>query len=318
MPNFSFRVRFNRSPANTINIDASRWELQSVGAGPAIVLCCHPEETAVKDSTIWVFKSEGWPSEDLAAEAANKYISALLVTLARLRIGADFGSRAPKSGFFLPGLAKLEEQSGYRVLNDVHGLMLYESEPLPRFAKYDGIGLRGVSQSHFEQVFHRAVEQFEVLTEKEKLALDLFNSSFFQKTVDTRFVVLVMAVEALLDPSPRSALAIAHVKSMINATQQSESLNPVEKTSLLGSLEWLKRESISQAGRCLAANRLGTRRYMDKEAATFFTYCYSIRSRLVHGDKPLPTQDEVGSVVGQFEVFVSDLLSGSLRDMVLL
>jgi hypothetical protein len=212
----------------------------------------------------------------------------------------------------------LEEQSGFRVLNDVHGLMLYESEPPPHFAKLDARALRGVSQKHFEQVFARALEEAEALTEKEQLALELFNASFFQQAVEPRFIMLVMAIEALLDLPPRSAAAVAHVESMMQLTQQSASLTPDEKTSLLGSLKWLKCESINQAGRRIATDRLGARRYMDKEAPTFFSYCYHIRSRLVHGTHPLPTREEVGSAVGQLEVFVSDMVSGSLRDIVLL
>ena len=155
-------------------------------------------------------------------------------------------------------------------------------------------------------------------TEKETLALDLFNASFFQQTVDSRFVVLVMAIEALLDPRPRSAAAVTEVESMMKATLESQSLTPDEKKSLLGSLKWLKSESINQAGRRVAADRLGARRCTwTRKSPTFFSYCYSIRSRLVHGENPLPTQEEVGSAVGQLEVFVSDLPSGHLREIVL-
>jgi hypothetical protein len=97
MPNSSFRVRFERSPTGTVNIDAPQWESPTVGGNPAVVLCCHPEGRAIQNSTTWVFKSDGWPSEDAAAQAADKYVPALLRTLARLRVGADLGNRAPKS-----------------------------------------------------------------------------------------------------------------------------------------------------------------------------------------------------------------------------
>ncbi|HSW00698.1 MAG TPA: hypothetical protein VLI39_11030 [Sedimentisphaerales bacterium] len=124
-----------------------------------------------------------------------------------------------------------------------------------------------------------------------------------------------MAIEALLDRSLRSQSAVEHVETMITATEESESLSAEEKQSLLGSLGWLKHESINQAGRKLASGRLGGRKYMEKQAPAFFSYCYGIRSRLVHGEHPLPTQQEIGSVGAQLEVFVSDLLSGDLRDI---
>src|SRR4051812_46777992 len=111
MPSFSFRVRFHRSPNDTLNIDTTRWELQTEAGSPVVVLVCHPEDKPIKDSTTWDFKSDGWPSEEAANHAATKYVNSLIATLARLRVGADFGSRAPKSGFFPAGLAMLEEQS---------------------------------------------------------------------------------------------------------------------------------------------------------------------------------------------------------------
>jgi hypothetical protein len=149
MPHFSFRIRFHRSPTDTVNIDAPRWEWQASADRPPVVLSCHPEDKAIKDSQIWVFKSDGWPSEEAAVQAADKYIPALVATLARLRVGADFGTRAPKSGFFRAGLAMLEEQSGFRVLNDVHGLMFYESEPPPRFGKFGAKGFPEESEKFF-------------------------------------------------------------------------------------------------------------------------------------------------------------------------
>lgn len=315
MPNFSFRVRFLRSPTDTINIDASRWEWPIGEDIPSLILCSYQQNETIKDSKTLIFKSEGWPSQEAAAQAAGKYVPALMFTLARLRVGADFGNRAPSSAFTSAGLSMLEQQQGFRILNDVHGLMLYESDPQPRFVKSRVDILRGVKQGHFEQVFSRAVERDGQPTERERLALDLFNASFFQRSADSRFLVLVMAIEALLDPPLRSQKALAHVESMITATQDSKSLTADEKQSFLGSLRWLRYESISQTGQRLASGCLGERKYMDKKAPAFFSYCYGLRSRLVHGEHPIPTQQEVGSVVAQLEVFVSDLLSGDLRDI---
>lgn len=315
MPNFSFRLRFLRSPTDTIRIDAPTWEW-TIGEGiPPLVLRSHRREDPIKDSEALVFESEGWPSQEAAAQAAERYVPALALTLVKLRVGADFGRRAPKSVVTPAGLAMFEKCSGSRVLNDVHGLMVYESEPRPRFAKVSGTLSRGVDQRHFEQVFSRAVERAPRATEREKLALDLFNASFFQQCPDSRFLVLVMAIEALLDPPARGGEALAHVESMIAGTRECGSLSDDQKQSLLGSLEWLKYESIRQTGRELASSVLGGRKYMDKEAPAFFLYCYDLRSRLVHGRHPLPTWGEVGAAAAQLERFVSDLLSGDLRDI---
>ena len=84
---------------------------------------------------------------------------------------------------------------------------------------------------------------------------------------------------------------------------------------MLGLLNWLRQDSISQSGRKLASRRLGDRKYLDKTPEVFFKYCYEVRSRLVHGKIPIPTIDETNAISGALEVFVSDLLSGPLLDI---
>lgn len=89
-----------------------------------------------------------------------------------------------------------------------------------------------------------------------------------------------------------------------------------EIASLLGSLEFLRYESISRAGRHLV-QRLGNRAYGDPvklPPEKFFTACYDLRSKLVHGSLPRPTFNEVNGRVAGLELMVSDFLAGDLLD----
>jgi hypothetical protein len=79
---------------------------------------------------------------------------------------------------------------------------------------------------------------------------------------------------------------------------------------MLGAVEWMRFQSISQSGRQLAESRLGSKRYGGKTAKEFFAYCYGLRSALVHGRDPFPEWSEVSSASAQLETFVSDLLTG--------
>jgi hypothetical protein len=101
---------------------------------------------------------------------------------------------------------------------------------------------------------------------------------------------------------------------MIRLTQAAD-LPASEKSSLLGSLQWLRRQSIRQAGKALAAT-LGERTYMDMTPPKFFAHCYDLRSTLVHGETPLPKRQEVDVSAAQLERFVADLLSRELLDAV--
>jgi hypothetical protein len=85
-----------------------------------------------------------------------------------------------------------------------------------------------------------------------------------------------------------------------------------KKNSLIGSLRWLRDESISHAGKRLATETLGDKTYDGKKAAKSFSHGYSLRSNLVHGNMLYPTFDEISGVVATLETFVSDLLTISL------
>ena len=267
-------------------------------------------ETPIASSGGLVFKSEGWSSEDEAEAAGERYFPALALTLARLRVGADYGDRTPKGSFTQDGLGWLMQQRDERVLNDEHGLMVYESLPAPVFAGFGGFHPVVTSAAdRFERRMCALLAEPPQLSDRDQLALVLFNSSFFQDGADARLLLLMMSVEAMLDLPARSEGAVAHGDALLDLTRKAEGLTQAEKDSMAGSLSWLKKESITQAGKTLAGRRLGERTYSDKSAPSFFAHCYSLRSALVHGGTPYPSHADVNVTAAQLEVFVSDLLT---------
>ena len=304
----SFRLRVNRAARNTIQTDLPRIDLPSEEAGSQLSICASTPDHSIKTAQHWSLIGKGYQSEDAAFEAGTRFSDVLMVCLAKLRIGVDFGDRAPKGFVTAYGRRLLEQQAGKRVLNDVHGLMAYPSDPKPSFATMTADGVRGVSVESFEREFTAAFERKTTLTERERIAHLVFNSSFFQPSADARFLMLMMAVEVLIEPKRRSEAAVGYVSRFVKEISAAP-LEQDEQDSLVGSLRWLKSESISQAGRRLAIERLGNKKYHEKTALDFFTRCYALRSNLVHGNVPLPTFAEVSGTVGILEEFVSDLLT---------
>lgn len=305
---YTFRIRFNRSPHNTIQSEAPELIVSVPEMGTTVSLRNPKIDQPIKDADQLVLLSDGYSSEKEAIEAGLRFQHVLMVALARVRVGADFGERAPKCMYTNYGLNMLAEQIGQRVLNNVHGLTVFPSEPKPRFVSLNGVGIRGVSPDIFQAVFVSSIAQQPSMTNRDLLAYSLFNASFFQPTADSRFLLLVMAVEALIETVPRSPEGLDHVNRLIEETL-SANLPGIEKDSMIGTLSWLRNESINQAGKRLTSNRLGSRLYGDKSAPEFFSYCYQLRSNLVHGNLPIPTFEEVGNVTGILELFVSDLLT---------
>jgi len=308
---YSFRIRVNRSSSCTIQTDLPRIALADKGANICVSLRAAFPDKSIKDDDQWVLVGEGYSSESEAMEAGRRHQDAFMLALAKSRIGVDFGNRAPKGFITDYGLQYFSEQINQRTLNNVHGLMVYESHPPPRFVAVNMNPVLGKNKDSFEEILRSAIALQPILTDRERLALSLFHASFFQPTADSRFLLLVMAIEALIDPKPKTAEAIESVNAFIGQINSS-ALPLEEKNSLVGSLRWLRDESISHAGKRLATERLGDKTYDGKTASKFFSHIYSLRSSLVHGNMPYPTFDEICNVVATAETFVSDLLTTSL------
>ena len=313
---YSFRIRFKLPDDRRIGIDSEKWPLTPVGSSPEITLCSKKKGFPIKDAEELVLRGNGYSSEEEARIAGEQARDAATLAFARLHIGADFGNFAPKSCFTNAGLQMLEKQTGTRILNDVHGLMTFETDPPPQFATSEVNAILTKGPEKFIQAFRLSFELQVTLKPEERLSLDLFSRSFFELSPDARLVMLIMAVETLLKPEPRFCAAKQHVDELIRLTNESTMLPKGEKNSLLGSLQELRKESIGQAGRKLA-KKLGDRKYLDRSAEDFFTYCYSLRSKLVHGKKR-PPREKVAEAVVNLESFVGDLLSGPLLQQVTL
>ena len=175
-------------------------------------------------------------------------------------------------------------------------------------------GTKRPSEDRMREVFRVASATGPHHGEVETLAFDLYSASFFQSSADTRLLMLMMGLEILLTLQPRSHDARQHVAELMQATKEAN-LPSDEARSLLGSLSWLEKESISQAGRRLVS-RLEPRTYMELTPVKFFNKCYSLRSALAHGHVPRPDLVDVGVIAASLELMMAHLLSGHLLDAV--
>lgn len=305
---FSFRIRINRAPTTTIQEEASELALSS-GDQEVSVKLKATHEAPIKNAEQLSLIGSGYATAEEADTAGSRYQDALMVALAASRVGADFGHRAPKGAFTDYGLKWVEQNAGARALNNVHGLMVYETNPPPRFVSMHANAVLGANSDTFQRHFESAIEAKPSLSVRELVSFTLFNASFFQQTADSRLILLVMAIESLLELESRPDESVALVDSLIQQVEFS-SLEKAERDSLASSLRWLRRESIGNAGRRLSLERLGSEeKYASVSPSKFFMKCYNMRSALVHGSQPYPEFAEVGTVAGTLEVFVSDLLT---------
>ena len=247
-----------------------------------------------------------YESEEGALKAGERWRGFLEVGFAASNLGADFGDFAPSGGLTTYGASMFSEQLSRPALTDTHGLMAFVCEPRPVFFSATANVTVGRSGDHVLTNIRNACAAGASLGAEKRTAYHLFSSSVTMPSPDARFLTLMTAIETLIAPAPRPDATRALVATFMEQTRNSDLPLP-ERQSILGSLQWLMDQSISQAGRSLVAS-LGVRKYGQKTPARFFTDCYGLRSRLVHGSVPRPTFTEVNGVVGELELLARDLL----------
>ena len=312
---YSFRIQFVLSKQKGIVSEDTRFQIVPSRFVLPCILRSTKNDEKINDASEFILESSKYKTIEDAMNAGETVKDALALTLASLKIGADLGFKPSGGVITKEGIKYFEAQTKKRVLQGGLGLKVYETEPTPIFMQ-PSVELKVSSPiSKLVEVFNYAIEHPRILTEKDKVALQLFNTSFFEDAVEARFLTLVMAIEVMLEFQPRPEIVRMHVNNLINVTENNESIEKAQKDSLLGSLKWLLYDSINQAGRRLANDKLNGRSYNNMSPTKFFTHCYDLRCKLVHGTIPYPNPSDIGNAVSQLEIFVSDLLSEDLIEI---
>ena len=253
-----------------------------------------------------VLQGIGYATEAEAQEAAKFWRGSLMAAFASMRIGVDFGDRAARStSWSRHAVAAFSKQSGRPAVNYQGGILVYESKSPPIFMPTVSAEAMVTGPARLPAALANARSRGG-LSEERQVTYDLFSAALGLSAGDAQYAMLMAALETMIKPQPRSDESIDHVSKLMALTRQS-GLPKDEVESLTGSLKWLCQESIGQAGRKIAAT-LETKMYMSKKPEAFFRECYEIRSRLLHGNDPLPSAQDVRSRIPYLIEFVADLI----------
>lgn len=312
MPLYDFRLRFNFPEAYRIGSDVEEIELLVLPLGERIRMRSGAIGTPIKDHAQVAVLGGPFASEDQARDAAEKSKRALLYWAIEQRLGIDFGDGKQRSGVTKAGLAMLQKQHGCPVRNDIHGIDVYEHVEKLRFVNVHAEATVSKHPPKLIDTFQRKYLNGRRFTEKEVLASEIYASSFFDVSSRSRFITLVTAVEALLEPLKRSDEVEALVEEFKAKTQQS-TIDQATRDSIIGSLELLKRQSIRQAGRSLADRLVPNELFDGQSSADFFTRCYEWRSQLLHTGTIAGESVDMWHLANVMESFVARLLLAALN-----
>jgi hypothetical protein len=310
MSTFDFRLRFNFAPSFRLNSEESELHLFQFESGQEVTLKSGQPDTAIKDCGRVVIRAQGFASETDAREVAERVKRTLLYWSVRFRHGIDLGDRPPTSIVTSAGLEMLEKEHGCPFRNDLHGIDVYEHQDPLKLVYSDG---KAVARKHPDRLlasFSEELERPRSMTIKQALACEIYCSSWFDVNHKSRFITLVTAIEALIDQERHPE----NVHTFVAATCDLLEITTIPasiKASLRGSLERMRRESISQAGRRLAAALLPDISIDNLSASACFAKLYNLRSQLVHDGAP-GKDEEIRLACNTAEEFVAKLLLASL------
>ena len=312
MTDYNFRLRFNLANAYRIGSDAEEIDLLVTPTKQRLRLRTAVSGTPIKDNSRAVVLGGPYTSPNEAMEAGEQAKKALLYWAVEQRLGIDLGDGRQRSVVTDAGLAMFQQQWGAPVRNDVHGIDVYEAIHNLRFAFTNMTPVVGKNPLALVETFNREFREPMLLTEKQRLAAEIYSGSFFDVSHRSRFITLVTAVEALLEPSRRSESAQTLVSEIENITRSSDVDNATQN-AILSSLQWLRFESIGQTGRSLAKRLIPERQYGGRTSWSFFTYCYQLRSQILHRGGAEDDSADLLGLANETEGFVAYILLASLR-----
>lgn len=308
MSPYNFRIRFLLEEGRRFKHEKSNITFSSSGNSFELSFRTH-DPKSIGDSKEFILCGGPFVTEQDAESFGKKVKNALMLTAARLKMGFDLGKDKATGGFTRVVKDRVREKTDILLLDDVHGLCVYDaSVPNIKFTSITATITVSSSVSRFIEAFKESNNQRLDLNEKELLAFELYSASNFESSERARFLTLVMVIEALLQPKPKSDTARKLVESFKKMTKDSK-LEATECESLLGGLKWLRDESISKTGKDLVEKHLKNRSYFKKKAKDFFAHCYDLRSQLIHKGCVKDVKTDVGKIVVELDKMVADLLT---------
>lgn len=305
---YTFKFRFLTGSRITITTDEQSVTLESsppIEVTLTTIPWSSEEHSPIEGTVVGV----GYQSRREASDACRKWYSAMRVGLARRHAGADFfvNNRSDSDWDISPTREGTEWGTGRRVIENERRQLVYESEPSPSFAEaLPGRAVKGLRTTWVADSAKAAARDGVLLGPKLDIACDLFGRSFDVEMPEARFVVLVTAAEALIEPAYRSPTVRDAATALLEKLDTLD-LGDTDRKRLRSQVGQLKKESIKEAGARLFAEHL-TSTVTDESPSLYFTACYDLRSRIVHGTPAVADEEEAASRAPGLEIVVGRLI----------
>ena len=273
---YSIRIRFKISTNRPLEIKENIIEIPHQGADKLYLHSVNIVESILISKEL-VLEGEGYETEEIARSTGEKYLYALSLAFAQLKLSADFEDKSSGkviiSDFWLKEIA---QETGLMAHHDILGLNVIPSGSSLKIFMPIPTTSTSTNKEQFLKAICKSINLDPKIDSNKRVAFELFSASITSNYIDSRFLLLMMAIETLIVHNPRSEEARHHISTLITLTKVSNILTKTEKNSINSSLNWLYDDSISRSGRNLAKTLTG-RLYCGMKPSNFFNYCYELR-----------------------------------------
>ena len=277
MSTYGFRLRFFvHGPF--LDTDESSLEL-ALPDGAVVTVLASDRGQPLRDVNDLQIRGQGFASAEEARACGERLRNAIRKSSVELQIGFDLGKDVATSS--ADKVVKEQRlQEGVRLLDDVHGLCVYDEDLDVRVLRMKGAGTVIAPPAQLLTEWQRQYQENPVLTPREVLALELYSAAHKEPFVRAKFLTLISVVEVLAQPGDRSEAVRDHIQRLIDDMKNS-GLSADEQKTIVQQLHHLKKHSIRSSCRAYIGQVLG------KDAWDEFDRFYEIRSTMTHdGDVP--------------------------------
>jgi hypothetical protein len=190
----------------------------------------------------------------------------------------------------------MERRLGQPATQEYLGVHIYKVGERPRYVGFSATARVGRSADRLAANL-ASFAGLGPLTPAEAIAYELFNTAQSVSTsADARFLLLFMALEALIEQRQRPAEARRLVDEFEELARDRAELADADRRSIVGSLRWLKQESIRQAG-LRFCRELGEVEFDGWQPEALYEACYDARNGLTHPSDELPAWSHVSGLL---------------------
>jgi hypothetical protein len=249
-----------------------------------------------------------------AEKAGRETLAALMLLSVRKGYGISLVPRTPPPLITDYGIEYFSQILGVYspVLRDSYGLTIYRELGGTRFISGGDMmpKVSGPAEAVATQ-WKECLAANPVVDERVILCHDLYASSRSENSSRARFLMLVMAIESLLERVPRGDTEQNAIDTMIACLSQLRLTNN-DIQSLKASLEPLKFRSIGSLGRQFLKRARLAGVVSNENVVSLFDECYGVRSKIVH-EGLNPTPSVLSDYSNALDVLVRELLTALLE-----